>query len=109
MGFVLLRGSVVCVKMVVRTPLVLGSVVMVLVELVRTLLLILVIPVRMGGNIIVGRVFLTLAGLLRATTLLFRALLGGVIALEIAVVVVQCHVVRILFIELLGRYELNAR
>nr|BAL15366.1 ATP synthase F0 subunit 6 [Pinctada fucata] len=70
-GFVLLRGSVVCVKMVVSTPLVLGSVVMVLVELVSTLLLILVMPVRMGGNMMVGSVFFNLGSFIKGNYLTF--------------------------------------
>ena len=107
--FILMRGSVVCVNMVVRTPLMLRSIVMVLVELVRTILLILVMPIRIRGNMLVGRVFLTLAGLLSSGAVFLSPLLGGVVVLEVAVVVVQCHVVTILFIELLRTYGLNAR
>nr|ADK97691.1 ATP synthase subunit 6 [Pinctada margaritifera] len=53
-GFFYLRGSLMCVEMVVSMPLLSASVVMVFVEVLSTILLILVMPVRMGGNMLVG-------------------------------------------------------
>nr|ACV92162.1 ATP synthase subunit 6 [Pinctada maxima] len=109
LGFLYLRGSLKCVDMVVPMPYLPVSVVMVLVEVLSSVLLILVMPVRMGGNMLVGSVFLIMAGMLSILFWLGGGLLVGVILLEIAVVSVQSHVVSILFVEFLSMYSPNGR
>ena len=109
-GFIILRGSTICARIVVSTPVTFGSAVIVLVEVVRAFLLIIVMPIRIRGNMLVGSVLMASAGLLfSAFPITGRVLTGFLILLEGGVVIIQCHVVRILFIELLRTYNLNGR